>query len=105
MFGPEPFDGYYGDAFRLRFPDYRGPVAQATIRTAPAVCNFGRCGDTTIVKSANPNQSIVVLRDTYSPYMYFYSTSPSTLTTDAQFASVTPSPLPNIYKSRKYGCF
>lgn len=73
QFGPEVFDGHYGQAFKLRFPDYTGPVYQATI---PAFNVPGQ--------PVNPNGPFMVLGDKYSPYFRLYGIE--------RLASNTPTP-------------
>jgi len=62
QFGPEIFDGHYGQAFKLGFPNYTGPIYQATI---PAFNVPGQ--------AINPNGPFLVLGDKYSPYFRLYN--------------------------------
>ena len=61
LFGPEDYQGHYGMAYKLRFPNYTGPVYQATIDT------IGQ-GERNGPGDVGANQAVTVMGTKTSPY-------------------------------------
>jgi len=62
MFGPETYQGHYGDAFKLRFPDYSSSQNVYTAQIALDHC----------VSVEEANAPLVLVGDAYTPYFRVY---------------------------------